>query len=306
MKKFKLKPVHKMIIGAIALVGITAAITSAIVKEVYPVDDTTPVIEMNDTTYSIKDLYNQITNTSASQDVLRQFIITKALFNQYEDKVSDSDVDKQFAIEKEQYSDNFQNVLDQNNLTEDDYKENIKKQLVINYGLRDNIDVTDDEIQAAWDSYYPESTVKIAVFENKDDADQFAKYAETGNFDTLLETAGALSTKANTMTFSSPNSPLPENVTPILWTLANDEVSEPIKGTDSATQATYYYVIKMIEKGEKDETMDNQKEQMIELAKTDKLLDNENMQAAIRSALSKVNIKINDPDLEKLVSEYIK
>lgn len=306
MKKLKLKPIYKKFIGVMAIIGITAGVTTSIVKEIYPVDNTTTVIEMGDgTKYSIKDLYNQITTTSTSQDVLRQFIITKAIFNQYADKVSDEDVNKQFELEKSEYGENFETVLSQNGLTEDAYKENIKKQLVINYGLRDNVDVTDNDINAAWESYHPESTMKIATFESKDDADQFAKYAQTGDFDALLTSANAVATTADESKFDSANSPLPTNVTSIVWTLENNQVSDAIKGTDTSTDTTYYYVVKMLDKGEKGDDMSKYKDQMTELAETNKLTDETAMKSAITAIMKKSDISIKDPELKDLVAEYL-
>lgn len=306
MKKLKLKPIYKKFIGVMAIIGITAVVTTSIVKEIYPVDNTTTVIEMGDgTKYSIKDLYNQITTTSTSQDVLRQFIITKAIFNQYADKVSDEDVNKQFELEKSEYGENFETVLSQNGLTEDAYKENIKKQLVINYGLRDNVDVTDNDINAAWESYHPESTMQIATFESKDDADQFAKYAQTGDFDALLTSANAVATTADESKFDSANSPLPTNVTSIVWTLENNQVSDAIKGTDTSTDTTYYYVVKMLDKGEKGDDMSKYKDQMTELAETNKLTDETAMKSAITAIMKKSDISIKDPELKDLVAEYL-
>lgn len=302
--KVKLKPIHKQIIIG-SLIAITSSgITAGYIKETLPVDDTTTVVSMTDKDYSIKDVYNQTKLSTETQDVLRQFVVTKAIFSLYEDKITQKEIDDQVAAEKEQIP-NFQQVLISNNLTEEQYIENIKKQLVINYGLRDNIDVTDKEIEETWVNFYPSITTNIAVFESEEDATQFSNHATTTNFESLAASSNVVGGEAMEVTYDSTNSPLPANVAEIIHTLEIDNVSQPIKGIDESTDSTYYYVINVLSKEEKPESIDEMKKEITELTKTNKLLNEEHMITAISSILEKANISIKDPDLKDLLSDYL-
>lgn len=76
--------------------------------------------------------------------VLEQIVVEQVLENNY--KVTDEEVDEKLNATKEQYGDSFDQVLQQSGVTEEQFKDNIRFQLLQEKAATD-VEVTDEEIE---------------------------------------------------------------------------------------------------------------------------------------------------------------
>jgi foldase protein PrsA len=129
---------------------------------------------------TVADFYEEAKKESANQTLVQNMIIYKVFDNKYGDKVSKEDVDKRYEEQAEQYGDTFESQLEAAGFTVDSFKESIRQNLVVEAGLKDHIDLTDDDMKAAWDSFHPEVEAQIIRLDSEDDAKDVKKEADDG------------------------------------------------------------------------------------------------------------------------------
>lgn len=63
------------------------------------------------------------------------------------------------------------------------YREQIRQQLALQEGLKANMDIGDDELKAAWDSFHPEVEAQLIKLTSEDDAKDVLKEAQKDGAD---------------------------------------------------------------------------------------------------------------------------
>ncbi|MGX6962010.1 peptidylprolyl isomerase [Vagococcus xieshaowenii] len=267
-------------------------------------DKETVAITMKGKELSGKDIYNLIKADANTQNAMRQALVAEAFATIYGDKITNKDVDAKYTELRETYgAETFDKVLEQKGLSVDDYKANLKSQLITEFGLREGGKVTDKDIENTWKTFEPTSEVKLAQFKNKKEADSFLKEEKKAKADFVKLAAKAVNKDNLTTSFDSADTSVPESVKTAAWKLKNKETSGVIEAVNSNYE-TEYYVVNMVKRGEKGKDMNKFKDELTEIAITNALQDTETTNKIIGNVLKEANVKIEDKDLTDLFINY--
>src|SRR5699024_563848 len=95
-----------------------------------------------------EEFYNALKERSGDS-ILQELVTFKILEDKYE--VSEEEIEKQFNELKEQVGDNFDELLEMQNLTEEDIKNDIKRDLLQEAAFTEDIEVTDEEMETYYE-----------------------------------------------------------------------------------------------------------------------------------------------------------
>ncbi len=261
---------------------------------------------------TVQDFYDQAKTSSENQQALRQMIVLKVFDEKYGDDVTEEMIDEQFNNVAEQYggSDSFESTLTASGYTVKSYRAELKQQLALREGLKANMDITDEDMKTAWDSFHPEVEAQIIKVASEDDAKDVLEEAKKDDAD-FGEIAKEKSTDAatkedgGTIKFDSTSSAVPSEVKTAAFDLKDGEISEVISATNTSTYTTEYYIVKMVKNQDKGNDMDKYKDELTEIAQNTLLNDSTFMAATIGQELQAANVKMKDSDLADLLSDYI-
>ena len=241
---------------------------------------------------TVEDFYEQAKTDQNNQSLIRQLIVLKVFDQKYGDDVTEKMIDKQYEQTAKQYgdSDKFESALEASGLTKKSYREQIRQQLALQEGLKANMDIGDDELKAAWDSFHPEVEAQLIKLTSEDDAkDVLKEAAEDGG----------------TVKFDSTSTTVPAEVQTAAFALKDGEISEVISATDASTYTTSYYIVKMVKNQDKGNDMDKYKDQITEIAQNTLLNDSTFVAKTIGKELKAANVKMKDEDLADILSDYV-
>jgi len=212
---------------------------------------------------TVQDFYDKAKTSSENQNALRQMIVLKVFNEKYGDDVTEEMIDEQFNNVAEQYggSDSFESTLTASGYTVKSYRAELKEQLALREGLKANMDITDEEMKTAWDSFHPEVEAQIIKVASEDDAKDVLEEAKKDDAD-FGEIAKEKSTDAatkedgGTIKFDSTSTAVPNEVKTAAFDLKDGEISEVISATNTSTYTTEYYIVKMVKNQDKGNDMD--------------------------------------------------
>lgn len=261
---------------------------------------------------TVQDFYDEAKTDSTNQSLIRQLIVLKVFDEKYGDKVTDDMIDEQFNSTAEQYggSDTFESALESAGYTTKSYREQIKQQLSLQEGLKANMDITDEDMKTAWDSFHPEVEAQIIKVASEDDANDVLDEAkkDDADFGEIAKdksTDTATAEDGGTIKFDSTSTTVPTEVKTAAFALKDGEISDVISATDTSTYTTSYYVVKMVKTQDKGNDMDKYKDELTEIAQNTLLNDSTFVASTIGTELQAANVKMKDSDLADLLSDYI-
>ena len=270
------------------------------------------IATMKGSTITVEDFYNRIKADSNSQTTVANMIIFKVFEDKYGDKVKTDAIDEEFNKTKESAEAqgyNFDDYLSQNGYTTKSYKALIKQMLAYQEGLSAHVDVTEDDIKAAWESFHPEVEAQIISVATEDEAKEIkAELDKGGDF---TEIAKEKSTDTTTkedggkVTFDSTSTTIPATVQEAAYKLKNDEVSEPIAATDSTGYTTIYYLVKMTKTSAKGNDLEPFRDQLKEIAEETQKADQTFTSKVISDELKEANVKIKDEAFSDVLAGYM-
>ncbi len=212
----------------------------------------------------------------------------------------------------EQYggNDSFESTLTASGYTVKSYRAELKQQLALREGLKANMDITDEDMKTAWDSFHPEVEAQIIKVASEDDAKDVLEEvkkddADFGEIAKEKSTDAATKEDGGTIKFDSTSSAVPNEVKTAAFDLKDGEISEVISATNTSTYTTEYYIVKMVKNQDKGNDMDKYKDDLTEIAQNTLLNDQTFVAATIGQELQAANVKMKDSDLADLLSDYI-
>lgn len=270
------------------------------------------IASMKGGTITVDDFYNQVKTTQQSQQDVRNMIIFKVFEQKFGDKVSDKDVQAKYDELKQNATDqgqNFDDQLKQAGYTEKSYKNIIKQNLALEAGIESHIDITDEDLKTAWESFHPEVEAQLIQVATEDEAKEIKKQLDDdGDFTEIAKeksTDTATKEDGGKIKFDSQSETVAAQVKEAAFKLKDGEVSEPIQATDSTGYQTTFYIVKMVKNQDKGNDMDPYKKELKEIAETTQKNDQEFVNKVISDELTAANVKIKDEAFKDILSGLI-
>lgn len=254
--------------------------------------------------------YSSLKGTSSGKQVLQQMILNKVLEKQYGSKVSKSAVTKQFDKYKSQYGSSFNSVLSQSGMTQAGLKTEIRSNLLLKEAVKDNVKVTNAQLEKQFKSYEPKVTVAHILVAKKSTANtiisdlkdtkksnlttEFTKLAKKYSTDTATKNkGGALSA------FDSTDTSLDSTFKKAAFKLQTDEYTRtPVK-----TQYGYHVILMKNNPGKG--TLKQHKAELTQQIIDNDMNDSTVLHNVVSKVLKKGNVSIKDNDLKNILSDYL-
>ncbi|TWT03365.1 foldase [Planococcus sp. CPCC 101016] len=259
------------------------------------------VIVTSDVGDVTKDELYQEMKTSIGEQALQILMIEKVLTENYE--VTDEEVNAEYESNKEELGESFDQFLAQNNQTEESYKKVIRLNLLQEKALTEDVEVTDEEIQAHYDRQGTELNARHILVADEETANSIKKELdEGGDFAALAEensTDTGSAANGGNLDWFGPGAMVPE-FEEVAYGLEVDEISEPVASEFG------FHIIQVLEKREVEDqpALEDQKEEIrseIALSKADQAT----LLPKVADLMKEANIEIQDEDLEGALEDIM-
>lgn len=260
-----------------------------------------------------EDFYERLKNepmqggATYGEQILQQMLIEDILENAYGDQVDDEDIDSEIEVMAEQYGgvEELELLLEQDGMSLDDIRANLRVNLQLREAVRDHVEFTDEDLQELHEqnSVVPEGT-RVAhilvedeetaneVIDELNDGADFAELVQEYSQDPgSLETDGEYDLVAGQMVAEFEEAAME---------LAEGETTqEPVESMHG------FHIIRMIELGEEvpfEDARDDLEDQLLDqYLQTDTALVNEIMYELVQDA----NVQISDEDLQGAMAAFM-
>lgn len=248
---------------------------------------------------------NEMTQSGMTygEQMLQQILLEDILENAYSDEVSDEDVDEYFEREAEMFGgvEEFEELLEMQGMSADEIRENLRSTLYVRRAVEDHVEITEEDVEQAYEEYEINSTVAHILVEEEDlavdiidqlnDGADFGELVEEYSIDTgTVPAGGELEMVAGQF--------VPEFEEAAVQ-LDEDEITqEPVESQFG------YHVIKMVEVGEKG-SLEEERETIEELLIESYLNDPTVVQEAVSVLVQDANVQIADDDLSGALQQFL-
>ena len=294
----------KIFAGAVTLlsVAVLAACSNSEGKD---------IVTMKGNTITVNEFYDQVKNNGAAQQVLLQMAIKDIFEEKYGKDVKDKDVKDAFEKSKTAYGTAFAQVLAQNGLTEDAYKEQIRTNMLVEHAVKKAAEkeLTDENYKAAFENYTPEVTAQIIKVDSEDKGKEVLEKAkaEGADFSQIAKensTDAATKEKGGEIKFDSGSADVPDAVKKAAFALEENGVSDLVTVSDSQYSASYY-IVKLVKKSEKSSNWKDYKDKLKKIIIAQKEKDTSFIQSVVAKELKDANIKVKDSAFQSVFAQYI-
>ena len=258
-------------------------------------NDSSEVIVESDAGNITKDELYEVMKEQIGTQALQELLYTKVLAEKYE--VSDDELNKRIEDMKTEYGDNFELVLQQNQLEDEEaLRELLKDQLLIEKAALKDVEVTEEELKAKYEETKPEIKASHILVADEAKAKELKKELDSGaDFAELAKensTDPGSAENDGDLGFFGPGAMVPE-FEEAAYALDVNEVSEPVQSQHG------WHIIKVTEKKEKEpyEDMKADLEHEVKLSKVDAA----KLQGVLQQELKDANVDIKDKDLQGVI-----
>jgi foldase protein PrsA len=254
-------------------------------------DSSEVIVESKAGNITKEELYQSMKEKYGEQ-ALQEMLYQKVLSENY--KVTDKEVEQKVAELKAELGDNFELVLQQNQLKdEEELKAVLKDQLLMEKAALKDVKVSEAEVKKRYEEYKPEIKASHILVEDEATAKEVKKKLDEGaKFEDLAKEYSkdpGSAANGGDLGFFGPGKMVPE-FEEAAYALDVNEISGPVKSQHG------FHIIKVTEKKEK-ESYDKMKDKLeydLKLAQ----LDSNKIQEVLKRELDKANVKIKDKDLK--------
>lgn len=259
------------------------------------------VIVSSDAGDVTKDELYQEMKTSIGEQAVQILMIEKVLAENYE--VTDKEVDEEYNSNKEELGESFDQFLAQNNQTEESYKKVIRLNLLQEKALTEDVEVTDEEIQAQYDRQGTELNARHILVADEETANSVKKELdEGGDFAALAEknsTDTGSAANGGNLDWFGPGAMVPE-FEEVAYGLEVDEISEPVASEFG------YHIIQVLDKRQVEDqpAFEDQKEDIrseLAISKADQTT----LLPKVADLMKEANVEIKDEDLEGALDDIL-
>lgn len=256
-------------------------------------EDPELVVETNSGNITKEAFYNEM-KAANGEMVLQQMVLTTILEEKYD--IDEDFVDEELDLMKAQYGEQWEMILMQSGFaSEDDFRDELRLQLLQQEALIEDIEVTDEEIETRFERLQTEVEASHILLEDEETAQDIIDQLNDGaDFAALAEehsTDPGSAIEGGQLGFFSAGQMVPE-FEEAAYTLDIDEISEPVQSDFG------WHIIKVTDKRETeiDQDIEDIREnirQEIALGKLDDTV-----------AMDKMNQLIEDADINVNITEF--
>ncbi|GAE46070.1 foldase protein PrsA precursor [Mesobacillus boroniphilus JCM 21738] len=254
-------------------------------------DSSEVIVESKAGNITKEELYQSMKEKYGEQ-ALQELLYQKVLAENYE--VTDKEVEEKVAELKEELGENFELVLQQNQLKdEEELKEVLKDQLLMEKAALKDVKVSEAEVKKRYEEYKPEIKASHILVEDEKTAQEVKKKLDEGTkFEDLAKEYSqdpGSAANGGDLGFFGPGKMVPE-FEEAAYALEVNKISEPVQSQHG------FHIIKVTEKKEKKsyEKMKDELEYELKLTQ----LDSNKIQEVLERELDAANVKIKDKDLK--------
>lgn len=241
---------------------------------------------------------------TVGETVLQRILLEDVFDYLYGDQVSDEDVDAELEASAEQFGgvEEYETVLEAQGMDIDFVRDNIYMSLLINEAVTDNVEITDEEVEEAYEAQTPIATVQHILVADEDQAnDIIAQLDDGADFAELVteysQDPGSVDNEGKyTITAGQM---VPEFEEASLNLEEGETTSEPVQ-TDNG-----YHVIRRLELESDYGTLDEERENIEAMLAESYMQDQEFMANLISDLAKEANVQIADDDLVGAMSAYM-
>ncbi|WP_053361803.1 peptidylprolyl isomerase [Bacillus sp. FJAT-27251] len=255
-------------------------------------NETSEAVVESDAGNITKDELYEAMKEKVGEQTLQELLYSKVLGDKYE--VSDDEVNKRVEELKTQLGDNFELVLQQNQLEDEDaLREFLREQMLIEKAALKDVEVSEEEVKQRYEEYQPEIRASHILVEDEAKAKELKSKLDGGaDFAELAKensTDPGSAEKGGDLGFFGPGAMVSE-FEEAAYALDVNEISDPVQSQHG------WHIIKVTEKKEKGSYEDMKEELEYELKLTK--VDATQLQATLQDELKEANVKIKDKDLQ--------
>lgn len=120
--------------------------------------------------------YNKLKNNLSGSNMVLTTLLYETFGNVYGDKITEEEVDSAYP----NYSNAKLSTIKNSGGTEKEIKSLVKQQLSLQYGLKEGMSVSDEELSEWWKTYHPNVTIKLMLLGTKEEADKAVADIQSG------------------------------------------------------------------------------------------------------------------------------
>lgn len=254
------------------------------------------IVESSEGNVTKEMFYEELKKLDGADDVLQDLLTYVILDSKYE--ITDEDIEEELAYFKAQIGDDFDELLESQNVTIDEFKLDIKKSLLNEALILGDVTITDEEIEQYYENMQLELTARHILVEDEELAKEikaeldggadFAELAEEHSVDSTAEKGGDLgSFSAGTW--------IPE-FEDALFELEVNEVSDLVETSFG------YHIIEVTDIKEREDDIGTLDENWITIRRMliERKIDHEVAQTKLNELFVDSNIKVNIKEFEDL------
>lgn len=266
----------------------------------------TNIITMKGDSITVTDFYEEVKESSASQQAMLSIILSKVLEEKYGKDITEKAVEEKYSETSKAYGDYFATALAQAGLTEEAYKKEVRRSLLLEHTVATaaEAEVTDKDYEGLYASYNPEITAQVIVLADEESAKKVLEEvkAEGADFKKIAEEKST-SEKVE-YTFDSSSADLPTEVQAAAFALKKDGISEVVSVTSTSSYTTSYYIVKATAVAEKNPDWKTYKDQLKTIYLNNKKNDPTYINKVLGAILTEANVKIKDEAFANVLSTY--
>lgn len=257
------------------------------------------VVESEAGNITQEEFYNALKEGNGGDEVLKKITTVKVLEDKYD--VSDKEIDRELEKIKEDLDDSYEQVLEQQGVTEDQLKEDIHLTLLQEKAFTEGVEVDEKDIKKQYERMEKEIKAQHILVDDKKTADKVKKELDDGeDFKKLVKkysTDEGTKEEDGVLDYFTVGTMDPA-FEDAVYKMKKGEISKPVQSQHG------FHIIEVLDTRKNKDVKSYDKEKAeIERELATKQVDPQKAQKKLDKMLEDADIKINDKEFKKIFEE---